>query len=200
VSESKTPTPVPVGFYCDHSDEEPGKRTHEGWEWTDEGRVWTHQPTIVSSHANPCEWDEDRRLCPRAVPVYVEDVPALVAERDEARSELERVRKSLEQTDGTLEEYAGAHGRTLYLLKQAEAERDRLRVELEDARVDLKSAEMQRDDYRTAHKTAVAERDAAREQVRRVELVRVWRNEDGKGFVFADDLFATLEGTEAAKS
>lgn len=107
MSESKTPTPTPepVGFYCDHSDEEPGKRTHEGWEWTDEERVWTHQPTIVSSHAGPHEWDMDRRLCPRAVPVYAVDAPALLAERDRARADGKSWHDTYQESAGAVDEF-----------------------------------------------------------------------------------------------
>lgn len=94
-------TPEPVGFYCDHSDEEPGKRTHEGWEWTDTERVWTQQPTIVTSHgAGPHEWDEERRMCPRAVPVYAVDAPALLAEVERLRSELDRLEADRDRLKG----------------------------------------------------------------------------------------------------
>ena len=41
------------------------------------------------------------------------------------------------------------------------------------------------------------ERNRRDAQVQRAALVRVWRNEDGKGFVFADDLYSALNGTEA---
>lgn len=37
-----------------------------------------------------------------------------------------------------------------------------------------------------------AERDAARAQVAAVALVRVWRNEDGKEFLFANDIRGAL--------
>lgn len=40
-------------------------------------------------------------------------------------------------------------------------------------------------------------RDRATEQLQRVKQVRVWRNEDGNGFVFADDLRAAVDGAEA---
>lgn len=39
-----------------------------------------------------------------------------------------------------------------------------------------------------------AENERLSAQVRRVELVRCWTNEDGKRFVFADDLGAALNG------
>lgn len=37
------------------------------------------------------------------------------------------------------------------------------------------------------------QRDAAKRRVRAAELLHVWTNEDGKRFVFADDLAAALE-------
>lgn len=36
-------------------------------------------------------------------------------------------------------------------------------------------------------------------KVVRAKQVRVWHNEDGKGFVFSDDLRAALDGTEAGR-
>lgn len=41
------------------------------------------------------------------------------------------------------------------------------------------------------------ERDGLREQVHRVKTVRVWTNEDGKRFVFVDDLVAAVDGGES---
>lgn len=113
-------TPEPVGFYCDHSDEEPGKRTHEGWEWTDTERVWTQQPTIVTSHdAGPHEWDEERRMCPRAVPVYAVDAPALRAEVERLRSREAGLIRSRRECERGIANLAAA-------LDAAEIKRDRL--------------------------------------------------------------------------
>ena len=62
--------------------------------------------------------------------------------------------------------------------EKAEAERDRLAKELAD--------------WRAAAYKATAERDEACTKVRAVEVIRVWRNEDGKKFMFADEVALAL--------
>jgi len=57
--------------------------------------------------------------------------------------------------------------------------RDELRKQVDTQERRAKSAENERDAYSAAH--------------RRAELLRVWTNEDGKRFVFADELFEALE-------
>jgi hypothetical protein len=57
--------------------------------------------------------------------------------------------------------------------------RDELRRQVDAQERRAKRAEQERDDYRAAH--------------RRAEMVRCWTNEDGKRFVFADELFQALE-------
>jgi hypothetical protein len=82
---------VPVGFYCDHSDDPPGERVHDRWEYVD-GEGWTLQEdsTVVKALTLP----GDRRgreqvtpRCLRAVPVYAVDAPALAAELDDLRAQ-----------------------------------------------------------------------------------------------------------------
>lgn len=85
---------TPVGYYCDHSDEKPGERTHHDWEWVEEqGFVFQHQPDTISAHTGTDRLylkPEDReKRCPRAVPVYTgpaaaAELAAVRAERDEA--------------------------------------------------------------------------------------------------------------------
>lgn len=67
----------PVGYYCDHSDEPYGARTHHDWEWDEEngGHNWKHLPSTISAHTGLDQVylkpeDRDRR-CPRATLVYV---------------------------------------------------------------------------------------------------------------------------------
>ncbi|MFC5744771.1 hypothetical protein [Actinomadura rugatobispora] len=96
----------PVGFYCDHSDEPLGKRTHEGWAWTaDDDMVWQRQPDVISSHQS-AERAATRR-CPRAVPVYAVDVPALLAERDRARADAKGWHDTYQQQANADDEFFG---------------------------------------------------------------------------------------------
>lgn len=55
----------------------------------------------------------------------------------------------------------------------------------------------ERDRARGEAHAAVGRRDKVESTVRRVEMVKFWTNEDGKRFVFADDLYAAM-GYEAA--
>ena len=57
--------------------------------------------------------------------------------------------------------------------------RDELRRHVDTQERRAKVAEQERDDYRAAH--------------RRAQLLHCWTNEDGKRFVFADELFEALE-------
>jgi hypothetical protein len=82
---------TPVGYFCDHSDEKPGERTHHAWEWTeDDGLAFQHNPNTISAHTGvdqPYLKIEDReKRCPRAVPVYTG--PAVAAELDRLRDEI----------------------------------------------------------------------------------------------------------------
>jgi len=38
------------------------------------------------------------------------------------------------------------------------------------------------------------ERNEERKRIRRIEMLHYWTNEDGKRFVFADDLLSAVEG------
>jgi hypothetical protein len=81
----------PVGYYCDHSDEKPGDRTHQDWEWIEEqGYVFQHKPDTVSSHSSVdqryLKAENRETRCPRAVPVYTG--PAVAAELDRLRDEI----------------------------------------------------------------------------------------------------------------
>ncbi|MFE6903836.1 hypothetical protein ACFVFJ_44645 [Streptomyces sp. NPDC057717] len=82
---------APVGYFCDHSDEPIGARTHHDWEWAEgEGYVFQHQPDTISSHSSVDQRylkSEDRETrCPRAVPVYAG--PVVDAELAAVRAEL----------------------------------------------------------------------------------------------------------------
>ncbi|MCC5574547.1 hypothetical protein IMZ11_02690 [Microtetraspora sp. AC03309] len=75
----------PVGYHCDHSDEPPfNARTHHDWEYVDgEGYVFQHMPDTVRALSFPRGYlspEQQAERCPRAVPVYAVDVPALAAE------------------------------------------------------------------------------------------------------------------------
>ncbi|WP_141576078.1 hypothetical protein [Actinomadura sp. WMMA1423] len=91
-----------------------------------------------------------------------------------------------------------------FMAEFRDAEMVRLRAELAEYRdANNRMQELivrranERDRALSRQRNAEAERDAACQQVERAAQVRVWRNEDGKGFVFAYDLYAALNGTEA---
>ena len=86
---------------------------------------------------------------------------------------------------------AGAASAAAKVIRIRTAERDEARAELAAAHDELTRARLMLSD-------AQDERDEAREQVKRVKQVRTWRNEDGRKFVFADDLHAALGGPETA--
>jgi riboflavin biosynthesis pyrimidine reductase len=73
----------------------------------------------------------------------------------------------------------------------AEAEVERLRAEAKEHRERAERVRRILDREREARMDAQA-------KVRRVHMLRAWTNEDGKDFVFADDLRAALEPEEKA--
>lgn len=82
---------MPVGYYCDHSDEPVDGRTHHDWEFVEgEGFVFQHQPNTTSAlcHTRRAYLKPEHReqRCARAVPVY--PGPAVNAELDQLRDEL----------------------------------------------------------------------------------------------------------------
>jgi hypothetical protein len=86
---------TPVGYYCDHSDEPSGARTHHDWEFVEgDGFVFQHDPGTNSAFTyvdRPYLKPEDHeRRCPRAVPLY--PGPAVDAELDRLRDELVEIR------------------------------------------------------------------------------------------------------------
>lgn len=91
----------PVGYHCDHSDEPYDARTHHEWEYAeDEGLVFQHMPDVVSSHRGPRDYlspEQQGQRCPRALPVYDADVPALLAEVDQLRKQAEELDNDLDE-------------------------------------------------------------------------------------------------------
>ncbi len=77
----------PVGFYCDHSDEPPVARLHYKWQFVDgEGWALHSDSSVVKALTLPGDHqgrEHEMPRCPRAVPVYAVDAPALAAELDE---------------------------------------------------------------------------------------------------------------------
>jgi hypothetical protein len=105
----------PVGFYCDHSEEPYGARTHHDWEHVEgKGFVFQHQPETITalSHVEQTYLkpaDREKR-CARAVPVYAAPTVAAVRkERDEARARVDELETEL--ADYTEPDVDGA-GRT----------------------------------------------------------------------------------------
>lgn len=77
---------TPVGYFCDHSNEPYNARTHHDWEWDEEngGHTFQHLPNTISAHTGVdrgyLKPEDAERRCPRAVPVYAVDAPALLAD------------------------------------------------------------------------------------------------------------------------
>ncbi|MGS2645922.1 hypothetical protein [Streptosporangium sp. G12] len=110
----------PVGYHCDHSDEPTGTSHHE-WEWVEgEGLVFQPAPSVSMSLTHPKNraGSGDSWQCPRAVPVYAVDAPALARGLHEAEAEA----ADLEQV------VADLTAKNMGLL----AERDRFRAALEE--------------------------------------------------------------------
>ncbi|MFB7461253.1 hypothetical protein [Streptomyces sp. NPDC056188] len=90
--QTETVRLTPVGFYCNHSDEPNGARSHHDWEFVEgEGFVFQHHPDTISALTYPdapyLKDGQQEQRCARAVPVYPgPDVDAelakLRAERD----------------------------------------------------------------------------------------------------------------------
>lgn len=132
--------PTPVGYYCDHSDEPRGQRTHEGWAWTDDSREWMLQPDTISAHGGTTDWDPERRVCPRAVPVYAVDASALTAQVERLTAERDRIAEVREAAVREAKRERDAHDQTAAELKRAEAERDEARILMERLRNGLATA------------------------------------------------------------
>jgi chromosome segregation ATPase len=103
---------------------------------------------------------------------------AALRERDEARRELERIRRALNDTYG--EDYAG---------DDTAAEVERLFRHLGEHDDNVRRILQRKNE---AIEKAQAERDALKAQLAEIAMAKVWTNEDGKRFVFADDLAAIL--------
>ena len=139
--------------------------------------------------------DEEYAALQREEAHIAQLVARLEAERDAAIDAKRRLERERDLMGKRVEQGRAAAVVYVERISEVEAERDTAVATVEKALADVK--------------TIVAERDAAREQVEiergrgngyanqvvRVKQVRVWHNEDGKGFVFADDLFAALDGT-----
>ncbi|MEU1787042.1 hypothetical protein ABZ553_14450 [Streptomyces sparsogenes] len=95
----------PVGYYCDHSDEPTGARTHHEWNLVDDqGWVFQHQPNTISAHAGLQEYltsEQQKQRCPRAVAVYTVDVV------EQARRIAVELENRVEQLTDELAKYVG---------------------------------------------------------------------------------------------
>lgn len=107
-------------------------------------------------------------------------------ERDEARAEARRLADELEKKRALL-----GHALSVPTLGDARAEIGGLRTELEMHQRGAKEARRQDDERHAAVTRELAE---ARAALGRVATVKVWTNEDGKEFLFADDVRAALGG------
>lgn len=99
----QTQTPEPVGYFCDHSDEPYGARTHYDWEWDEVngGHTFQHAPNTISAHTGVdrgyLKPEDAERRCPRALPVYAVDVPALLARINELEAERHSTNEALSE-------------------------------------------------------------------------------------------------------
>ncbi|WP_306317312.1 MULTISPECIES: hypothetical protein [unclassified Streptomyces] len=103
---------TPVGFYCDHSDEPDGQRTHHDWEWVEgEGHVFTHKPDTISAHmaADQRYLKPEKRgtRCSRALPVYTEH--ALLAEVQRLKAEVAKRPSRYSATPAEIDDYLRRH-------------------------------------------------------------------------------------------
>ena len=110
MTEQQTPSVQPVGYFCDHSDEPFDARTHYDWEWDEVngGHTFQHAPNTISAHTGVDRGylkpeDRDRR-CPRALPVYAIDVPALLARIAELEAERHTTNEALSDAAEALRE------------------------------------------------------------------------------------------------
>lgn len=185
-----TETPKPVGYWCDHTDEPLGHRTHEGWDWTDDGRAWAPQPDTITAHTGLDTWDPEQRRCPKAVPVYAIDAPALTAHVEQLTAAMTGWRQAYErvalharrfrwawqsaargrrQARTELARWEGHDAVTATLIQQAETERDEARK----GKVEQMLGRL--DDWGGDLATVVQERDAARAE--RDEVLAEMREE-----------------------
>lgn len=81
-------------------------------------------------------------------------------------------------------------------VRELEAEVRQLTEDRDRARVELETMTASRDLWRSDVKDAEAAQAAAEAKLHKVALLKLWTNEDGKKFVFADDLYAAVEGGE----
>ena len=138
------------------------------------------------------------------------------AERDRLRAELEDARVDLKSAEMQRDDYRTAHKTAVAELDEARRERDLAIAHdrqpyptpwayeqacraLEEHRQRADKAKGEQDRLKADRDRLKDERNRRAAQVQRATQVRVWRNEDGKGFVFADDLRAALDGTETAE-
>ena len=89
-------TTAPIGYYCDHSDEPMGERTHHEWDLVeDQGWVFQHKPETISAHSGLQEYltpEQQKQRCPRATAVYTVD----------AVEQARRIAVELEQSEARL--------------------------------------------------------------------------------------------------
>lgn len=95
----------------------------------------------------------------------------------------------------------GTHSPTVDEELSARAALDLTRSALDAARQEIADLKAERNKLERDIRDLVYERaellkarDAANAKLRRVAMVKVWKNEDGKRFVFADDLYNAVEG------
>lgn len=77
----------------------------------------------------------------------------------------------------------------------AAADETDLREEIARLRTDLASYQAESAQYDRDHERLSAELKQARAKIRAVEQARCWVNEDGKRFVFAEDILAAVQLT-----
>lgn len=117
-------------------------------------------------------------------------------ERDHLVREVERL---------TAEGVAASERRDYYKARCEQMERDHAETvaELERLRAELAETQRSKDEVGFWLDETIESRRKERERAQRaeakvhaVQTVRLWKNEDGKRFLFADDVYAALRGGE----
>lgn len=118
----------------------------------------------------------------------------LTAELEQSRAHFAEALEALKPASAA-EDWHREYGHVLVRVME---ERDRARAELVARGESLATYANACGQHQRARFEAEAQARKAEDQLRQVRMVKIWRNEDGKDFVFADDLWAITDPELAA--